>query len=110
MPADKEQQKKADKEQYDSAAKAVELAQDELNSNAPFIPENFYNEYDEIIKLCSWQLKEFARRWTVSCRGSQEDKETISVEAYDRTGEIIKKFKKLNNEIRKYLSNLDVLE
>lgn len=110
VPADKEQQKKADIEQYNSATKAVELAQDELNGNAPFIPENFYNEYDEIIKLCTYQLNEFNRRWTISCRGSQKDKETISVEAYDRTGEIIKKFKKLNNEIRKYLSNLDVLE
>lgn len=110
VPADKEQQKKADIEQYNSATKAVELAQDELNGNAPFIPENFYNEYDKIIKLCTYQLNEFNRRWTISCRGSQKDKETISVEAYDRTGEIIKKFKKLNNEIRKYLSNLDVLE
>ncbi len=110
VPADKEQQKKADIEHYNSATKAAELAQDELNGNAPFIPENFYIEYNEIIKLCTYQLNEFNRRWTISCRGSQEDKETISVEAYDRTGEIIKKFKKLNNEIRKYLSNLDVLE
>lgn len=57
VPADKEQQKKADIEQYNSATKAVKLAQDELNGNAPFIPENFYNEYNEIHKVMYISIK-----------------------------------------------------
>ncbi len=37
-------------------------------------------------------------------------KKKISVEAYKRTGEINGKFKELNCELRKYLSELDVID
>lgn len=40
----------------------------------------------------------------------QKEKEKISVEAYKRTGEINEKFKELNCELRKYLSELDVID
>ena len=83
---------------------------DELNSNTPFIPEKFYEAYEEICKLCGMQLSEFEERWNVGYFASQEEKESLSSEAYKRTGEINAKFKQLNNEIREYLSNLDVLE
>ena len=53
---------------------------------------------------------EFEERWNVGYLASQEEKETISREAYKRTGEINDKFKKLNNEIREYLNSLDVLD
>lgn len=42
VPADKEEKKKVDEEHYNVARSAVVIAQDELNSNAPFIPEKFY--------------------------------------------------------------------
>lgn len=110
VPADKEVRKKVDEEHYKSALSSVVTAQDELNSNAAFIPEKFYDAYEEIRKLCVLQLNEFEQRWNVFYLASQEEKETISPEAYKRTGEINEKFKKLNNEIREYLDNLDVLE
>lgn len=110
VPANKEERRKADEEHYNAARAAVVIAQDELNSNAPFIPEKFYEAYDEIRKLCGMQLSVFEDRWNVGYLASQEEKEFLSSEDYKRTGEINAKFKQLNNEIRKYLSNLDVLE
>ena len=110
VPADKELKRKVDEEHYNAARGAVVVAQDELNSNAPFIPEKFYEAYEEIRKLCGMQLSEFEERWNVGYLVSQEEKESLSSEAYKRTGEINAKFKQLNNEIREYLSNLDVLE
>lgn len=110
VPADKELKRKVDEEHYNAARGAVVVAQDELNSNAPFIPEKFYEAYEEIRKLCGMQLSEFEERWNVGYFASQEEKESLSSEAYKRTGEINAKFKQLNNEIREYLSNLDVLE
>lgn len=110
VPADKEVRKKVDEEHYKTALSSVVTAQDELNSNAAFIPEKFYDAYEEIRKLCVLQLSEFEQRWNVLYLASQEEKETIPPEAYKRTGEINEKFKTLNNEIREYLDKLDVLE
>ena len=110
VPADKDIKKKVDEEHYSAARSSVVAAQDELNSNAPFIPEKFYDAYEEIRHLCGLQLMEFEERWNVGYLVSQEEKETISREAYKRTGEINDKFKKLNNEIREYLNSLDVLD
>lgn len=110
VPADKEFKRKVDEEHYNVARASVVKAQDELNSNAPFIPEKFYEAYEEICKLCVMQLSEFEKRWNVGYLASQEEKESLSAEAYERTGEISVKFKQLNNEVRLYLRNLDVLE
>ena len=110
VPADKEVRKKVDEEHYSTARASVVVAQDELNSNAPFIPEQFYESYEEIRRLCGLQLSEFEERWNVGSFAPQEEKETLSREAYKRTGEINEKFKKLNNEIREYLKTLDVLD
>ena len=101
---------KFDAEHYSTARASVVVAQDELNSNAPFIPEQFYESYEEIRRLGGLQLSEFEERWNVGYFAPQEEKETLSREAYKRTGEINEKFKKLNNEIREYLKTLDVLD
>lgn len=109
IPADEETRKKVDEEHYDAARKAVVVAQDELNGNAAFIPESFYNRYEEIRKLCVMQLDEFEERWNVGTLMPQREKK-ISKEAYKRTGEINEKFRELNGELRKYLDELDVIE
>lgn len=108
--ADKELRKKIDEENYNVANTSVVKAQDELNSNAPFIPEKFYDTYEEIRKLCVLQLREFENQWNVGYFASQEENESLPKEAFKRTSEINEKLKKLNNEIRAYLNNLDVLE
>lgn len=110
IPAEKEERRKIQEKYYMDAYAAVVVAQDELNSNVAFIPEQFYNGYEEIRKLCMFQLDEFEKRWDVGYLAPQKEKETFSREAYNRTGEINEKFKSLNNEIRAYLDKLDVLE
>lgn len=110
VPANEELRKKVDEDHYTAAQKAVVTAQDELNSNAAFIPETFYNQYEAIRQLCILQLDEFQERWNVGSLVPQKEKEKILVEAYKRTGEINEKFKELNCELRKYLSELDVID
>ena len=110
VPADKDAKKKFDENNYNRAQKSVVLAQDELHSNAAFIPEEFYKSYEEIRKLCSLQLSEFEMRWNVGYLANQEQKESLPREAYARTGEINDKFMELNAKIREYLDNLDVLD
>ena len=90
--------------------KTTVIAQDSLHSNAPFIPENLFIKYNEIVKLCQMQLSMFERRWNVLYFASQEEKETFSPEDYKRTETINEKFKELNTNIREYLLKLDVLD
>ena len=108
--ADKEKRREMDIKIYNITRDSVVVAQDELSSNAPFIPEKFFKSYDKIRELCSIQLGEFDKRWDAGFFAEQEEKETISMEAYKRTKEINEKFEQLNNEIREHLSKLDVLE
>lgn len=109
LPVDQEKQSQLDNENYLAAKKSYIIAQVELISNAPFIPERFYNEYKNIQKLCKEQLDEFDLR-SIPSLSTQEEKETISKDARKITTDINVKFKNLNNEIREYLNSLDVIE
>ncbi len=110
IPADEEAKKEYDNKNYDAACKSCELAQDTLNSSAPFISEDIFNKYSEIIHLCIMQLRAFERRWNISYMKSQKDKEKFTNEEYSRTSEINEKFKELNNDIRDYLNKLEVID
>ena len=81
-----------------------------MNHNAPFIPEVFYNQYEEIRGLGILQLNDFEELWDVSISGTSEEKKQLPRDAYNRTREINDKFQKLNADIREYLESLDVLE
>lgn len=109
LPANQEKQRQLDNENYLAAKKSYIIAQVELISNAPFIPERFYNEYKNIQKMCKEQLDEFDLR-SIPSLSTQEEKETISKDARKITTDINVKFKNLNNEIREYLNSLDVIE
>lgn len=109
LPADQEKQRQLDNENYLAAKKSYIIAQVELISNAPFIPERFYDEYKNIQKMCKEQLDEFDLR-SIPSLSTQEEKETISKDARKITTDINVKFKNLNNEIREYLNSLDVIE
>ncbi len=109
VPADEEQRKKQDEENYRNACNAYANAQDELFKSIPFIPENIADEYSELLKLCSLQLYDFEERWSISFLGTKEEKSTLSMESYKRTGEINDKLKGINHVIRDYLGKIDVL-
>lgn len=109
VPADKEQKEKKELEDYNDAKKAIVKAQDVLNYNASFIPEKFFNQYDEIRRLCVFQLDDFGERWNLSFPGTKEEKSHLSHETYERTREINEKNRQLSKEIREYLETLDVI-
>lgn len=81
-----------------------------MNSNAPFIPEELFNGYDNILRLCKLQLDAFERRWNVLYLAPQAEKESFTTDDYKRTKEINESFTRLNNMVRDYLSKLDVIE
>ncbi len=107
--ADEEKKREHDNKLYDTACKSCVNAQDTLNGNAPFIPEELFNKYTEIMKLCRLQLGVFERRWNVLYIAPQKEKETFTNADYARTEEINNKLKEVNNEVRVYLSKLDVI-
>lgn len=109
-PVDKEARKEFENELYKKALDSTVAAQEVLNCNIPFISENLYEKYEEIIGLCRVQLGVFEDRWNVFYLASQEEKESFSVEDYKRSSDINSKFKELNRELREYLAKLDILE
>lgn len=108
-PADQQAKREYEDKMYKNALASTIVSQDCLNSNAPFIATSLFDEYSEILKLCRQQINVFERRWNVGIIASQEEKETFSIDDYNRTEEINEKFKELNEHIRRYLSKLDVL-
>lgn len=109
-PADKKERDEYEHQLYVNAQKSTVVAQDKLNGETPFIPEPLWIMYDEILILCKLQLHTFERRWNVLVLDSAEGKKTFSHEDYARSNEINEKFKALNNEVRTYLSTLDIIE
>jgi hypothetical protein len=107
-PADKEQRKEYEHNLYVEAQKSTVLAQDALNANAPFIPESFFTQYNEILGLCKRQITAFQKRWNVLYIASQDEKESFSMEDYKCSKSIREQFEKLNSAIREYISKLDV--
>lgn len=101
--AEKERQNKL----YDSALSSTVVAQNTLNKYIPFIPSEIFDDYNKVLQLSRLQLYAFERRWNRYDLTSQKEKFTL--EEYKRTSEINEKFKMLNNNIREYLSKLDVL-
>lgn len=110
VPADETVRKEYEEKTYSKASSSVIIAQDTLNSNAPFISYDIFEKYHSILKLCNIQLNAFERRWDKLSLVSQEEKEKFSVDDYNRTGEINDNFKELNTNIREYLAKLDVLD
>lgn len=110
VPADKNARLEYEKKCYESALPAVAKAQNTLNSNIPFISEEICNGYEELLDLSILQLDEYEDRFNVLDLRPQQEKEMFSRDAYKRTHEINKKWKKLNHTIRTYISNLDVTE
>ncbi|MDR0841220.1 MAG: hypothetical protein LBN26_07575 [Christensenellaceae bacterium] len=107
--ADKPAQKEEDERVYSNASRDIVTAQDLLHASDPFIPEDFYNLYDEILKLGYLQLNAFNPRWDNNCLAAQEEKERLTPNDYNRSSEMNNKLMLLNNRIRDYLSKLDVI-
>lgn len=101
---DEEAQKKHDLDIYQGANNAVFDAQNCLNSNIPFIPEELYQKFSEILRLSHKQLNVFARRWDNGVIGTYKEKSRIETEDMNRTDEISSKFSEINKDIRNHLN------
>ena len=108
--ADKKAQKEVDNENFKKSIESIVAAQDCLNSNAAFIPEDIFNCYDELLKISRIQTDVFSARWDVLYLAPQDEKEHLSFDDYKRTGELNEKFQALNQNIRAYLSKLDIID
>ena len=106
--ADKEKQEEKEKEDFVNLNKTVMAAQNLLNSSIPFITEEQYEKYDELLKMARDHISDFSRRWCVT--DFSPDKSTLPHEAYLRSNEMAKKFKEFSVEINKYLSLLEIIE
>lgn len=102
VPADREARLELDKQHYETAVEAIVKAQDSLKSNIPFIPENIYDGYNELLKLFGLQLAAYEDRFVVTDLRPQSEKETFSRDDYKRTREISEKWITINNKIRKW--------
>jgi len=97
-------QKAYEKSSCDKALAAINLAQDSLSTNAPFITAELFEQYNEILELCNLQL------WVFSDILIPMDRADLAPEDFAKTKEINEKFKILNENVRKYISKLDVLD
>lgn len=109
-PADEHDRELYENSLYDKAVASTVEAQNILNSNIPFIAENFHKGYEEIIQMCRVQLGVFEERWNLGSDLPVEQKKRFSLDDFQRSRDIKDKFYMLNNELREYLAKLDVLE
>jgi len=112
IPEDENIRKKYEDEVFDKATKYHIEFNKLLYGSAPFIPKGFYDSFSEVCKLCKQNIDVYAFRWNKGYIGNWEeskDKRDSEAKAYLRTSEFTKKFDLLIDEIRNYLSKLDVL-
>lgn len=109
FPADENKRKEYENNNYVNANNAVATAQDALYANGAFISEELYNKYNEILRLCGQQLNAFQRRFNVNYFTSKDNKENFTDKDYERTAMLREKWLELNNCVRDYISQLEVI-
>ena len=97
------------KKKFDSAIDKTVIAQDSLASNAPFISKDIYNKFDEIERKCKEQIEDFIDfRLRDDCKQYIEECRAEYRNAFKRTSEIQNDWNELLEELRVYLSSLEV--
>ena len=109
-PADKEAYEKFLEDAWHAATKSLQTAQETIVQNAPFIPEDMYNDYQELVRLSRLQIGAYTKRFNVLYLAAKEEKESYTREDYSRAREIQEKYAALNKKVRNYLASLDVSE
>lgn len=110
VPADDAKRKEQENKVYTEAHNHTNASQETLYANIAFIPEIIYKDYNEIITLCQNQLFAYERRFNSSYLATQKEKETFTDQDYERKHEINNKWRNINNEVRKHLSKLDIVD
>ena len=112
LPEDEKKQKEVYTKRYERAGEAIGTAQKSIRKNAPFIPDNFYQKFEEISKLCLQQYNMYT--WCGALAHHTDGYSKAKAEAenacWERTDKIWKKRNELTAQLRDYLEKLDVLE
>ena len=109
VPADESKRKEYEQKNYEICAHATVAMQDYLQQNSPFVPKKFCDLAGELLSLCNQQLEAYAKRFDVLNFAPKEEKERFTSEDYKRARTIIDKYEVLVEEMRNYLSTLDVI-
>ena len=109
-PANEDDYRKYQEECWHASSQSLQTAQESLVQNAPFISEELYNDFLELVTLSRLQISAYTKRFNVLYLAPQEEKESYTAEDYKRAREISQKFGALNKRIRNYLASLDVAE
>mgnify|MGYP000873419295 CR=1 FL=1 len=107
-PVNEDERKDYEQQSFIEFAKASYQAQKALFSNAPFISKDIYDKFEEIMCLIRTQSEVYNEAYLVTTVSNAEGK--ITDEDVCRTALIDKKFELLTDEIRTYLSGLEILE
>ena len=112
LPLEEDAKKQVFLDRYTKSGEAIEKAQTVLGSNAPFIPAEFYADFEEIRRLC---MHQYTRYTWCGDLASEKQRQTdciirITDECYESTDKIFDKYEKLINKLREYLENLEVSE
>ena len=107
-PVNDDERKDYEQQSFIEFAKASYQAQKSLFSNAPFISKDIYDKFEEIMCLIRTQSEVYNEAYLVTTVSNAEGK--ITDEDGRRTALIDEKFELLTDEIRTYLSGLEILE
>lgn len=107
-PIDEDEKSDYEQQLFVGFAKASYHAKTTLFSNAPFIPKNIYDKFDEIMCLIQQQSEVYNEAHFHTTLSNADGE--ITDEDINRTDLIDKKFDLLTDEIRTYLSSLEILE
>lgn len=110
VPANENDFKEYQEKCWQSASKSLQIAQETLFQNAPFISEDLYNSFSELLSLTNLQIYAYTKRFNVGYYVPPDEKNSFSSDDYKRAIEIQQKMDALNKKIRKYLSSLEVSE
>lgn len=99
------------KECHDKCVDVIVLAQDKLNSCAPFISKAIYDDYNNIEELCKTQLSDFQDfRLRPDAENYRKDCKDEFHKAYKRTREIQEAYETVSNNLRTYINSIDVID
>ncbi len=108
-PSDAEERQALEERYHSDVVHSLNSARECLYKNAPFMPEDFHNRYMDIVVKCHAQVA--LHELELAARKSPSNKEhIIKAEHFVKTREIIESYKVLNNDLRAYLSKLDVVD
>lgn len=107
LPKDEDKQKKLFQERYKKAHSAYIKANQSLAKNSAFISKDIYDLFFHINDLCRIQVNLYPEYLELRTEDIFQD---VFRKCWERTSEIEKEYKILQEKLREYLRNLDVVD